>query len=80
MGEINKVESILKSENFKLRDGSYSYLLDIPVRNFTLNKVKELEKKIENIKEQIRYISSLTPEKAWLADLEDIKKYLIKTF
>jgi len=76
MGDIDRVETILKSENFPLRGGSYSYLLDIPVKNFTLNKVKELEKKIEDIKGQIRVISSLTPENDWLRDLDGLKKCL----
>ena len=75
MGDIDKVETILKSENFPLRNGSYSYLLDIPVKNFTLNKVKELEKKIKDIKGQITMILSLTPENDWLNDLDILKRY-----
>lgn len=76
MGDIDRVENILKNQKFPLRDGSYSYLLDIPVKNFTLNKVKELEKKIEEIKGKIRFISSLTPENAWFRDLDELKKCL----
>lgn len=71
------VEQIEKHKLVKI-DGSYDYLLRIPIHNLTKEKLKELLDKIKEIKNEIKKTKKLVPTEMYLEDLEDLKKTVNK--
>ena len=72
---------ILK-ETYGIPDEKINTVINMPVRNFTADMVKKLEKNISEIKKQAAYYSTTTEEKEYAKDLQELKnKYLdyIKT-
>ena len=72
---------ILK-ETYGIPDEKINTVINMPVRNFTADMVKKLEKNISEIKKQEAYYSTTTEEKEYAKDLQELKnKYLeyIKT-
>ena len=59
-----------ESENTK----GYNYLLRMPIRNFTDEKINELESSLSKIEEDIKTISETTEKQLWLKDLEEFEK------
>jgi DNA topoisomerase-2 len=59
-----------KSNYYKV-DDKYSYLTDIPVRNFTADKVELLNKKLVELLKEIDFVASNTPEFFWLKELDE---------
>jgi DNA topoisomerase-2 len=59
-----------ESENTK----GYNYLLRMPIRNFTDEKINELESSLSKIEEDIKIISETTEKQLWLKDLEEFEK------
>lgn len=67
-------------DNKKESQSGYEYLLNMKIFTMTTEKIKELEKDIENIMIKIEYLSSKKPSELWLEDFEkfktEYKKYL----
>ena len=62
--DLDTFDKILKE------DGSYDYLLRMPIHSLTKEKMDEMMQKIKNKKEELDYYKNTTPEAEWLRDLE----------
>lgn len=67
---------IEKFEKIKKIDGSYNYLLSMPLYTLTSEKIDELKKQIEDGKEEYRKTVATSVQDMWLADLKELQKYL----
>ena len=66
--QLEKIEKIVKI------DGSYSYLLGMPIWSLTAEKLDELKTKIKELKEEFDAAKAKTPEAMWTDDLKELKK------
>lgn len=66
--QLEKIEKIVKI------DGSYSYLLGMPIWSLTTEKLDELKAKIKELKEKFDAAKAKTPEAMWTDDLKELKK------
>ena len=66
--QLEKIEKIVKI------DGSYSYLLGMPIWSLTAEKLDELKTKIKELKEEFDAAKAKTPEAMWIDDLKELKK------
>jgi len=62
----------LKSMEFSLVEGSYDYLFDLKVYNFTTEKITELKEKIEKTEEQYKAVEKMTSGTMWVTDLKEL--------
>lgn len=66
--QLEKIEKIVKI------DGSYSYLLGMPIWSLTAEKLDELKAKIKELKDEFDAAKAKTPEAMWIEDLKELKK------
>lgn len=66
--QLEKIEKIIKV------DGSYSYLLNMPIHSLTKEKLEELKKQIVDGKEEYAKIKATTIQQMWIDDLVLLKK------
>jgi len=66
--QLEKIEKIVKI------DGSYSYLLGMPIWSLTAEKLDELKAKIKELKDEFDAAKAKTPEAMWTDDLKELKK------
>ena len=66
--QLDKIEKIVQ------KDGSYNYLLNMPMSSITKEKMDELMEKIKNLKETIKTTQKKTIEEMWMNDLDEIEK------
>ena len=59
-------------------DNSYDYLLNMSIHSLTLDKVEELEKKHEQLKNNIIDLRTTDVKDIWLEELNELKKQLKK--
>ena len=65
---LDKIDKIIE------KDGSYNYLLNMPMSSITKEKMTELTEKIKALKDKIKELQKETIEEMWLADLDEIEK------
>ena len=63
-----------KTDKIVQKDGSYNYLLNMPMSSITKEKMAELTEKIKSLKELIKETQKQTIEEMWLSDLDEIEK------
>ena len=68
------VKQLEKTDKIIQKDGSYNYLLNMPMSSITKEKMAELTEKIKNLKELIKATQKESIEDMWLADLDEIEK------
>ena len=68
------VKQLEKIDKIVQKDGSYNYLLNMPMSSITKEKMAELTEKIKNLKELIKVTQKESIEDMWLADLDEIEK------
>lgn len=68
------VKQLEKIDKIVQKDGSYNYLLNMPMSSITKEKMAELTDKIKALKEQIKELHKKTIEEMWLNDLDEIEK------
>ena len=68
----------LSSAGFAVFDGDaeYDYLLSIPIRGLTLERVKRLEAERDAKMRELKDLESQTPDMLWESDLSDLEKQL----
>ena len=54
----------------------YKYLIDMPIRSLTKNKLKELRQQHKTRKEEYKSLLKKSPKILWLDDLNTIEKCL----
>ena len=74
MPKYKQDEAHEKTDKIIQKDGSYNYLLNMPMSSITKEKMAELTEKIKNLKELIKETQKQTIEQMWLADLDEISK------
>ena len=65
---LDKIDKIIE------KDGSYNYLLNMPMSSITKEKMTELTEKIKALKDKIKELQKETIEEMWLNDLDEIEK------
>ena len=68
--QIDPIEKIIKI------DGSYDYLLRMPIHSLTVEKLAELKQQILDTKAEFDKVKSTTIQDMWLGDLHELKKAL----
>lgn len=71
------IENLLNARNYPTLDGSYNYLMDMPIYSFTSEKLQFLGGQILNKRQEIQIIESKTPANLWIDDLDRLEKILI---
>ena len=69
--EDNKITSELDKMKLYKKEG-YDYLLNIPMRGMTKNKINDLEKKISEFKKELSKLNKLSNKDLWINDLNKI--------
>jgi len=75
-----QLEKELETHLFETIDDSYDYLIGMSIVSLTLDKIEELQIKIQNINLDIIRIQKETHASLWLADIVEIEKLLKKEF
>jgi DNA topoisomerase-2 len=70
----------LETADFDQVDGSYNYLLNMPIHTLTLEKFQELLSQVENKEADLENIRRIEPIQMYKSDLLELKKALSKTF
>ena len=60
------------SNGFKKRNGSYQYLLEKRIYDFTEEELEKIDEKIKKLQQKLEFYKSSTEESLWLNDLEKI--------
>jgi len=72
----NIIAQLEKFDKIKAVDGSYDYLLQMPIHSLTHEKLEELKKLIEDGKEEYKRTKETSVQDMWLADLRELQKCL----
>ena len=65
-------DEILNKAKYELIDGSYDYILKLPVSSFTAEQIEKHKKKLESLRSEIKSLETTEPADLWLADLQHI--------
>lgn len=68
----------LADAEFIMIDGSYDYLLSMPVYSFTKEKYDELKQRAKDKKEELVIYSKMGPGDIWMNDLVELEKAITK--
>ena len=68
--QLDKIQRIIKV------NGSYDYLLALPIHQLTSEKLEELKKQIQDKKELFKKTKETSVETIWTDDLHEFKKAL----
>ena len=66
-------KTLLDPKKSHTKTGNYSYLLDIPIRNLTKEKIKELSERVQKIREKINALKVKPSSDLWKEDLESLE-------
>jgi DNA topoisomerase-2 len=69
---LKECDNILGELEYQHIDGSYEYIMRLPVSAFTAEKIAKHEKDMADLKEEIARLENTNAEKMWLADLEAV--------
>ena len=69
--EDNKISLELDKMKFYKKDG-YDYLLNIPMKGMTKNKINELQNKINEFKKELNKLNKLSNKDLWINDLNNL--------
>jgi DNA topoisomerase-2 len=65
-------DEILGEAEYEHVDGSYDYIMKLPVSSFTLEEIKKHETKLANLRSQIAELEKTNGAKLWLSDLQSV--------
>jgi hypothetical protein len=68
----------LETADFDQVDGSYSYLLNMPIHTLTKEKYEELLSQQAELEKEIDIVKATAPIDMYRTDLNDLKKVLSK--
>lgn len=79
--DINKknksyVIDLLEKRSYKKVEGSYDYLVQLPMITLTLEKIQELESKKQELENTLVSLTNKTPKDLWKEDLVSLKSKL----
>jgi DNA topoisomerase-2 len=67
---LQECQQILSTAGYEQVDGSYEYIMRLPVSAFTAEKIAKHEKDMADLLAEIQRLEATNAEKMWLADLE----------
>ncbi len=67
------IEKDMEKGKYEKRDESYKYLLNLPVRSFSRNKIEELKTAISVLEKHLKEMEKKTPKDMWKDDLKILK-------
>lgn len=70
----DEIETILKTFKYNKNEGSYNYLISMPIYSFTKEKLEDLYQKYDNIKNKHDDIKNKNNKQILLEDLKVLKK------
>ena len=70
---MNLIKKDLEKNNFSMNKGTYAYLLDIPVRNLSEEKIDELEEKLNKLNDELCSLKKKSGADLWKEDLDSLK-------
>lgn len=68
--------TVLEEKKFLKINNTFDYLLNISVRNCTINAIKKLKETITTLKKELLNLTSTTINQMWLKDLDELKPYI----
>ena len=75
--KVAEIEAVLdKTPRIMRVDGSYNYLLALPMRSMTEETLEKLKTEMFALKADLDRVKAATPEDLWLEDLKGFKKLL----
>lgn len=66
----HECDDILGEAEYQHVDGSYDYIMKLPVSSFTLEEIKKHETKLASLRSQIDELEKTNGAKLWLSDLQ----------
>ena len=69
---LKECDEILTNHKYEQVDGSYEYIMRLPVSAFTAEKISKHEKDMADLKAEIQRLENTNAQKLWLADLEQV--------
>jgi hypothetical protein len=69
---LKECDDILGELEYQHVDGSYEYIMRLPVSAFTSEKIAKHEKDMADLKAEIDRLEKTTASALWLADLEAV--------
>jgi DNA topoisomerase-2 len=69
---LKECENILGEHEYQHIDGSYDYIMRLPVSAFTAEKIAKHEKDMTDLLNEIKRLENTTSALLWLADLEEV--------
>lgn len=70
------IEEEMTKRNYTRIEKGYQYLLHLPIRSFSKEKIEELEKRKGELEESHRVLTLLTPKALWRNELKELLPYL----
>lgn len=64
-----QVIDYLKENQFPTKEGSYNYLLNLPMRYMTKDQMEKLQKQIDNLEKETNTLKKKTTKELWTEDL-----------
>ena len=68
--ESDILKDMIKYKYYK-KNGSFAYLLDMPMRRFSKNKIKELKLKISKLEKEYKDLENYQAKDMWLDELKE---------
>jgi DNA topoisomerase-2 len=72
----DEITQLLKAYDLVQHDGSYHYLIKMPMDSVSDENVKQLEAELAKLTKEKALLSSTTERQMWLNELEELKKQL----
>ena len=69
-----KIHKELKRREFPEKDGSYEYLVGMPIRSFSQNQIDKLTRERETLVGDMEEIKKTSPKQMWSRELDEIEK------
>ena len=69
---LKECDEILQKNKYEMIDGSYEYIMKLPVSAFTTEKITKHEKDMQDILAEIGRLEKTTWREMWIADLEEL--------
>ena len=72
------IHKSLEERGLPTKDGSYEYLLSMPIRSLSHEKATSLREKLERLESERNILANATPQTLWRAELDELSQFLSK--
>jgi DNA topoisomerase-2 len=70
---LEECDTLLEGEKFVKIDGSFNYLLNLPIASLTLKHAKKHEQDLADLRGEIEMLEKMTAKHMWTTELKQIK-------